>query len=154
MTADRLSPELLSDWLSWAGARLLAMPSGRIKPAEPRACWPDYGTDVFQVLEFRAKLKIRVPAPSKDEIPIMDEILLFPNLCSFIGRRRVLHLRLLTNPVSLRPINSWEKISEKLNTSPERVKRWHTSGIEEVLFKLPEERKRIVCQFFAGDSIF
>lgn len=140
--------ELLINWLSWAGAKLIAMPTERIKPREPKACWPDYATDVFQVLEFRRQIRVRVPAPNKDEIPIMEEILLFPNLCSFVGRRRVLHLRLLTNPVSGRPINSWEKTAARMNTSVDRAKRLHSAAINEVLFKLAPERANFVLQFF------
>lgn len=144
----------LSDWLCWAGAKLIALPAAKIKPAEPRAFWPDYAGDPFQIVEFRRKAKIRVPAPNKDEIPIMEEILLFPNYCSFVLRRRVLHLRLLTNPVTLRPINSWDKVAKRINTSVERSKRLHSAGLQEVIFKLPQCKAAAVADFFAGTVVF
>jgi hypothetical protein len=152
--SGELNTELLQTWLYWAGAKLIAMPTGKIKPAEPRALWPDYAVDPWQVLEFRAQHRIRVPAPSKDEIPIMEEILLFPNYCSLVLRRRVLHLRLLVNPTSGRPINSWDKVAKRINTSVERSKRLHSAGLQEVLFKLPESKSEAVARFFAGISVF
>lgn len=144
-----LDPELLENWLSWAGSKLIALPSERIKPALPKACWPDYEISRFQILEFRKAPKIRVPAPSRDEIPIMETILLFPNYCEFVNRRRVLHLRLLTNPFTMNPINSWNKISKELNSSIMRVQRWHYSGLIEASGKIPLETVNSVSKFFA-----
>lgn len=149
-----ITSELLERWLFWAGAKLIAMPSERIKPAEPKAIWPEYGIDRFQVLEFRNKLRVRIPPPSNDEIPIMDEILLFPNLCEAVNRRRAIHLRLLTNPITLNPINSWNKIAAKLHTSVPKAKRFYYSGITETLAKLPDCRIARITDYFANSTEF
>lgn len=148
----QVSSEILERWLFWAGAKLIAMPAERIKPAQPKAIWPDYAIDRYQILEFRQKIKVRIPPPSNDEIPIMDEILLFPNLCEFVNRRRVIHLRLLTNPVSGNPINSWEKISRILRTSVPRTKRFYYSGITEIGGKLSNEKIAKIGGFFADSG--
>lgn len=144
-----IQAELLERWLFWAGAKLVAMPAERIKPAEPKAIWPEYGIDRYQILEFRQKIRVRIPPPSNDEIPIMDEILLFPNLCEYVNRRRVIHLRLLTNPLTLNPINSWNKIATKINTSVPKAKRFYYSGINETITKLSDCRISRVSDYFA-----
>jgi hypothetical protein len=105
------------------------------------------------VLEFRRKNSFRVSPPSKDEIPIMEEILLFPNYCNFVSRRRVLHIRLQTNPVSLNPIYSWNKTAKILNTSVTKVQRWHSAALEEVIFKAPRDRVSFVSNYFADVEI-
>lgn len=149
MSEREISASILENWLFWAGSRLVALPTERIFPTEPRVCWPDYSVERFQILEFRRNNRIRVSPPSKDEIPIMDEILLFPNLCCFILRRRVIHLRLLTNPVTLNPINSWNKVSKTLATSVPRSKRLYYSGLAEIADKIPPEKIRFIADYFA-----
>ena len=74
-----LSPQELQAWLEWAGARLIAMPGGRTRPAEPHVIWPEYSQEKFEILTFRSALPLRAAAPSSAEIPIVEEILLLPN---------------------------------------------------------------------------
>lgn len=145
----RVDPDLINDWLEWAGARLLASPSNKIKPANPKVIWPDYAQDRFQLLEFRKGLSLRAPPPGASEIPIMETILLLPNLCAEVRTRRVLHLRSLVNPLSYRNINSWSKIAQAIHSNRETVRLLHQKGLEEVSQKVDIAIVCRVSAFFA-----
>jgi len=143
------TPDLINDWLEWAGARLLASPSNKIKPAGPKVIWPDFAQDQFQVLDFRKGLSLRAPPPGPAEIPIMEAILMLPNLCSEVKTRRVLHARCLVNPLTYRNINSWTKIALLIHSNRETVRLLHHKGLTEVSQKVDYA---IVCRisgFFA-----
>lgn len=135
-----LGPEELSRWLEWASARLLATPVTRIKPQEPTTFWPEYSQDKFEIIDFRAKLMLKALAPSSTEIPIMDEILLLPNLCFSPPRRRAVRLRSLVNPINNRHIFSWSRLAEKINSDPKTVRRFYFSGLDEISRKVPPEQ--------------
>jgi hypothetical protein len=145
----RVAPDLISNWLEWAGTRLLASPSTKIKPAGPKVIWPDYALDVYQVLDFRKGLAMRAPAPSASEIPVMEEILLLPNLCSEVRTRRVLHARCLLNPITYRNINSWSKIALLVHSNRETVRLLHQKGLEEVSRKVAYPTVCRISAFFA-----
>jgi hypothetical protein len=144
----RVAPDLVCNWLEWAGTRLLASPSTKIKPAGPKVIWPDYALDVYQVLDFRKGLAMRAPAPSASEIPVMEEILLLPNLCSEVRTRRVLHARCLLNPITLRHINSWQKIARDLHLDPTTARYKHKSGLVEVAEKINNATLARFAYFF------
>jgi len=134
----QLSPQDLQMWLEWAGARMIAMPGGRTKPSEPHVIWPEYSQDKFELLEFRKDNPLRASGPSKDEIPIMDEILTLPRYCTDPFKRRVLQSRALVHPINGRNLYSWGKIARILSRDPKTVKAWHTSGLKEVCNKAPQ----------------
>jgi hypothetical protein len=131
----RLTPDELRVWLEWAGARLIAMPGGRIGPANYKVYWPEFSQETFQVLEFRKIAPLRASAPSKDEIPLVDEILTFPSVCKDIYTRRVLHVRALVHPVNHRYLYKWTRIAELLHTDRQTVRNWHAKGLREVVAK-------------------
>jgi hypothetical protein len=133
----------IQSWLEWAGARLIAMPEPRIKPAEPRVIWPDYAQDSHEVTTFRGKLSLRAAAPAKDEVAMVDKILLLPNICSLPNVRRVLQVRALVHPINYRHLYSWARISKLLHTSNYQVKSWHQKGLIEVASKTP---KSTLCE--------
>lgn len=141
-----LTPVLLQEWLEWAGARLIAMPGRRIAPAEPTVIWPEYNRNAFEVLDFRRGLALRAVAPNKDEIDIVDEILLFPNVCTDVIVRRVLHTRALVHPLNGRHLFPWTRIAKLLSTDHKHVQRWHARGLTEVVAKLETAR---VCRVSA-----
>ena len=141
-----VTPDLICDWLEWAGTRLLASPSNKIKPAGPKVIWPDYALETFQVLDFRVGLALRAPAPASNEIPIMEEILLLPNLCKEVRTRRVLHARCLLNPLTYRNINSWSKIGKMIQSNRETARLIHGKGLVEVSQKVAYP---VVCRISA-----
>lgn len=143
-----ITPDLVSDWLEWAGARLLASPSNKVKPAGPKVIWPDYSQDLFQVLDFRLVNVLRAPAPGAGEIPIMEEILLLPNLCTEVKTRRVLHARCLVNPLSYRNIHSWSKIAMMIHSNRETARQLHEKGLVEVSRKVAPETVCRISAFF------
>ena len=138
-----LSPETLQFWLEWAGARLVAMPGGTNRPNSPRALWPEYSQDKFELVKFRGQLPLRVNGPSKDEILIMDEILLLHNLSEYVVRRRLIHCRSVVHPITGRNIYSWRRIAKLLKSDPKVVHRWYDLGLLEVSRRVPPEQ---VCR--------
>jgi len=127
--------EQLQVWLEWAGARLIAMPEPRIKPAQPRVIWPDYHQDQQEITDFRGKLSLRAGAPAKHEVAMVDKILLLPNVIELPMVRRVVHVRSLVHPINYRHLYSWKRISKLLSTSPWLVKKWHGKGLCEIIRK-------------------
>ena len=147
-----LSPSDLQTWLEWAGARLIAMPGGRIAPAQPHVIWPEYSQETFQVLQFRGGVPLRAAAPSSTEIPIVDEILTFPNVCERDYIRRTLHARSLVHPLNGRYLYKWSRIATLLDVKPTTVKVWHRNGLKEMAEKLEKSRICRVAAFFAEAS--
>lgn len=142
-----LTPNELCRWLEWAGMRLLATPSIRIKPQEPIVAWPEYSQDQFEILNFRAGIVLRSLAPSSTEIPLMDEILLLPNFCFSTNRRRVVRLRTLVDPLNSHYVFSWARIAEKLDSGPRAIKHMYLLGLEEISRKVPPAQ---VCRISAA----
>ena len=132
--------------LEWAGLRLEAISVGKIKPAKPGVIWPEYSQDKFQVLEFRGSNSPRSSGPSSAEIPIMDEILLLPGLCSDKLTRRIIHRRLLINPVSGRYKYRWDEVANYLEMKISSAKFKHKRGLEEIIKKAPRSQ---VCRLAA-----
>jgi hypothetical protein len=122
------------------------MPGPRIGPAKTKVIWPDYAQETFQVLEFRGAMPVRADAPSSQEIPIVDEILLLPNVCAKDYTRRVLHARSLVHPINGRYLYKWTRIAELLAVKPYTARRWYKEGLVEVIKKAPRER---VCRIGA-----
>ena len=142
---SQLTPIELQSWLEWAGARLIAMPGGRVGPKDYRVAWPEFSQDTHEVLKFRNQTPLRVAAPSSAQIPIVDEILALPNVCSRDYIRRVLHIRALVHPIHGRHLYPWTRIAKLLQSSPQLVKSWHAKGLREVVEKAPPDK---VCLIF------
>lgn len=143
-----LTPTDLRTWLEWAGARLIAMPSDRIKPAELKCLWPEYSQDKFQVLEHRPPLSIRAMAPSSKEITIVDEILLLPNLCSSDLTRRIIHARSLVHPIRGHYLHKWSEIALLVRLSRPTVMNRYKNGLKEITEKVDPEKVCRISSFF------
>lgn len=140
-----ITPETLEYWLEWAGARLIAMPGKHIGPEPYRVIWPDFSQETFQVLQFRKGTSLRANAPTNAEIPLVDEILLFPNYCSRINHRRIIHVRSLIHPVNGRNLYSWSRIAKLFHSNPQNIKRMYNSGMNEVCDKLPQSKVCLIA---------
>lgn len=149
-----LDPATLQTWLEWAGARLIAMPGPRTGPKEPKGFWPaEFSQELFQVLEFRKIPPIRAGAPSSTEIPIMEEILLLPNICTLISTRRILHARALIHPIRGTHLFSWEAIAKKISKEEKPMKSYtvkyaHKKGLIEVCKRADPSNVCHILQFF------
>ncbi len=135
-------------WLEWAGAGLNGMPSGRIKPAEPHVIWPEYSQDKFEILDYRVGLQVRAAAPSSAEIPIVDEILLLPNICSWETGRKLLHARSLVHPIHGRYRYNWSDLAKLLKSDRRTVKVWHQRSLVEVAEKVDPAKVCHIAAFF------
>lgn len=152
--SSTLAPSELKIWLEWAGARLIAMSGGKVGPKNYKVAWPDYGQDVFEVLNFRGGVSLRAMAPSSTEISIMEEILLLPNLCEKDYVRRVLHLRALVHPLNGRYLFPWPRISKRLEvTKLSTVKYWHRKGLVEVISKAPKDKVRLISDYIDAAEV-
>jgi hypothetical protein len=132
-----LTPNELQFLLEWAGARLVAIPGPRVGPNGTKVIWPEYSQDQFEVLKFRGEQAIRAGAPSKDEIPIMDEILLLPSFCRRVVVRRTVRLRTLVHPVNNRHLFPWRKIAAILKSDSKTVRNWFSLGLNEIIERAP-----------------
>lgn len=110
-------------WLEWAGIRLIAMPGPRAGPSEFRGFWPDYSQERFEIISFRARIALRVAAPGPSEIPLMEQILLLPNLLQpseserIQMMRKAIRKRTLLHPITERHLFSWARLAKDLETS-------------------------------------
>lgn len=141
-----LDERTLQTWLEWAAVRLIAMPTGRLKPAQPRALWPDYVQDPLRDWDTKRSAQIRALAPSSAEIPIVDVIILLPNYCQMPEVRKVLHWRAQVHPLRGTHLLKWTWIADKLSVKTYTAKRWHKNGLTEVIDKTPKET---VCRIAA-----
>lgn len=137
--SELLDPQTLIVWLEWAGIRLIAMPGGRVGPADYRVFWPDYGQDRFQILHHRAPSAVRVAPPDGRQISIVETILLLPNLCEKPVVRRVLHARSLLHPANMRHLYPWPRIATTLEIKVASAKYMHKVGLQEVCRKVDEQ---------------
>lgn len=135
---EQPNPQTIVLWLEWAAVRLIAMPTGRLRPAEPRAYWPDITQEPLAGLSDLQINRIRALAPSAAEIPIIDEIILLPNLCSKPDVRRVIHWRAQIHPIRHHHLLKWDWISHKLNVHKYTAQRWYKTGLQEVADKAPQ----------------
>ncbi len=151
MTTDAnvlVGPREVQDWLEWAGARLIAMPGAKTRPASPHVVWPEYSQDQYELLAFRRALPIRAAAPTPDEIPMVDLILELPNVCERVIVRRILHTRCLMHPIRLTPIYRWSRIAELLDVKVYTVKRLHAEGLVEAAKKADPNKVYRISAFF------
>jgi hypothetical protein len=137
--AGLVDPQTLQSWLEWAAVRLIAMPAGRLYPDQPKALWPDYVRDSFPGMKICVVNKIRALAPSSTEIPIIDEIILLPNLCTNRDTRRIVHWRCQLHPVRQTHLLTWDWIARKLHVHKYTAQRWYRNGLAEIAEKIPSD---------------
>lgn len=155
-----LTPPRLEEWLEWAGVRLIAMPGKRVGPNGYKISGLEYSQEVFQVLEFRAALPVKVAPPSNMEIPIIEEVLTLPNLIKDVGKRRVVRVRTLLHPINGRHLYKWDRITETLGRingkkiSTASVKYMYKSGLEEICKKIDADKVCSISNTLSNFSFF
>lgn len=150
---DILKPdyqEALELRLAEAGRTLMMLPGGGL-PADPGSCWPDVvqsywdmlgaGTDEASTMEDRihaleqARNAVQLHA-SRQQIDRLDEALGWLLMIPQPHWRKAVMARMLTHPVSERPMYKWSRIARDLGTNPRTVQRWHEKGLKIILVTL------------------
>ncbi|MHB8388168.1 MAG: DUF6362 family protein [Acidobacteriaceae bacterium] len=106
--------------LERAGATLVALPEGRMRPSGVRSAWPDIVHSAIEAYGWQAG-RYRFPCPSAHDISEMDRIFRVVNRLPADRRtwRRIVLLRCLVDPISGRHYWSWRKIGRALGWSGE-----------------------------------
>ena len=133
-----------------AGRTLMTLPMpARGMPAGPRTAWPEYMQKYWDVFghadeddnqdrrEAQAHLinQVRVQASQK-AVDRLDEVLGWLWYIEVSRHRRTVVARMLTHPVSERPVNSWKQIAKAMGADRRTVQRWYEGGIEQIIIGL------------------
>ncbi len=133
---------------------MLPMPADGM-PAGDRAAWPavvqefwdmagkaDEGT-VADRLNALAQVRNRTRLhANREAIDRLDEVLGWMLKIEKPHHRQAVFARMLTHPLSERPVHSWKQIAETLGTSKSAARHWHARGIQEILGNLAEAAKK------------
>jgi hypothetical protein len=136
---NHTTPQEIKHFLEWAGQRILALPARNLYPQNFRSFWPDYPDDKHTAYGY-SNTKLRPPAPSKDEIPLVDEILQLVLMVPIEKQRRILNARALISPINGRYLFPWSKISVLLRSDPRTIKTLHRKGLEFIAIRVEDER--------------
>lgn len=147
----RPEPAEVNTWLEWAGGKLLSLGTQSPGPKSYRVAWPDFPDDVNTAFGYTDP-KLRVPKPSKDEIPIMDEILLLPLVVGNVTTRRIIHARLLVTPLGGRHLYPWTRLAKLLHTDRRTVAHRHAQGLVEISEHAEPTKICLIFSFFASTS--
>jgi hypothetical protein len=129
--------------LEEAGAILMALPTGaRDRPSVKLTWWPLARLTFSDAIGREFKPRVRWAAPSADAIDRMDEALTWLPLIGEIAKRRVAAARLLTHPLTGKPIYSYGRISETTGLHRSTVQRWWEDGCGEIAERLTREAQR------------
>ncbi len=134
-----LEPKEVQSWLEWAGVRLLSLQVPRAHPQGFRSYWPDYPHDKNTAYGY-TNIRLRPPPPSKDDIPLIDEIFSLILLTPNIIERRVLNSRALIRPINQRYLYSWRKIALMIASDPKTAKSIHRKGLEKIAAEVARDR--------------
>jgi hypothetical protein len=148
------STDELEQWLEWAGTRLIAMPGPRVGPSESTGWWPDYSQDRYEVIEFRARIALRIAAPSGSEIELMEEILYLPSLIG-VGVnehdcevRRVVRRRILLHPITNRRLWQWDRLAKEHKRSQVTLRTWYKKGLSQICRRISGDKTTSIRKQF------
>lgn len=138
-----------------AGRTLMMLPMpARGMPAQERSAWPDYARrywDVFghaeqdeseteerREIEAQQINRTRIQASHK-AVQRLDEVLGWLWYIEKPRHRRAVAARMLTNPISERPVHSWRQIARTMQADHRTVRRWYSGGVEAIIVGLARE---------------
>ncbi len=130
---------------------MLPMPKNGL-PADSQAVWPDV-LQLFWDLagpaeegsvaerqealaQARNYIRLRASAAAIDRL---DEVLGWLLMIDVPCHRKSVMARMMTHPVSERPLYKWNRIADALGTNSRTVKRWREKGIQTIFERLAEE---------------
>jgi len=151
---SKLPTNELEQWLEWAGTRLIAMPGPRVGPSESTGWWPDYSQDRFEIIEFRARIALRVAAPGPHEIGLMEEILDLPSLIGNNANdhdcqvRKIVRRRTLLHPITNRRLWHWGRLADEYGKSQNTLRSWYNKGLSQICRRLPDDEARSIQKQF------
>ncbi len=127
--------------------QMLPMPKGGM-PQGDGAAWPDVLQDSWDIEEpgdieaqqtalAAARNRVILRA-GREAIQRLDEVLEWLMLIPKDKPhwRKAVMGRMLTHPVSERPVHSWAKIAVNMGTNESTVRYWHGCGVQLILDKL------------------
>lgn len=133
-----------------AGRTLMTLPMpARGMPSGPKSSWPDHVQSFWDVFgyaeqddteerwEVQAHLinRVRVQASQK-AVDRLDEVLGWLWYIETPCHRRAVVARMLTHPVSERPVHSWKDIAKKMGADRRTVQRWYEGGVKQIIVGL------------------
>jgi hypothetical protein len=96
--------------LTEAGKTIIALPATGTRPGGVRSCMPDYIYEYMDIGNW-TEIVLRTPKPTPAQIQRMDEVLQdWIPLITDHRDRRIVQMRILTNPVTEKPLFKWARI--------------------------------------------
>lgn len=141
-----MAPQDLQDVLEWASARLLALPSQKVKPSDTKVIWPEYDQDKWEIIEFRERIALRCLAPDKDEIPLMEQALSLPNFLPNPEWRRLIRKRCLVNPLSNTHIYTWMDLGVLFSMKRFSIRARYKKELSRLALLIPQDKRGLVSQ--------
>ena len=115
-------------------------------PAGERAAWPEVAQEFWDIvgkadkgsIEERqhalAQVRNRTQLhANREAITRLDEVLGWLLMIELSYRRKTVSARMLTHPVSERPVHSWTRIAETMGTNRRTARRWYAEGVQDIL---------------------
>ena len=135
-----------------AGRTLMMLPlPPRAMPSDARSAWPDvlqkFWDQAGVADEGSVEERLEVLAlvhnttnlhASRAAVNRLDEVLALLLMIDQPHHRKAVFARMLTHPVSERPVYSWKQIAKTLGATKSAVRHWRERGIQEILEKLAE----------------
>jgi hypothetical protein len=119
--------------LTEAGATLFALPIPMFaRPSVKMTWWPLAKVTFSDAIGQHFKPRVTYPQPSAARIDAMDEALTWLPLVANVPKRRIVAARLLTHPVSGKPIHSFGAIADATGLHRATAQRWWEDGVEEI----------------------
>ena len=118
-----------------AGMTLMALRASAPGPHGYRSQWPDTVQCVWTAYAAQ-DARLSWPVPSADAIDRMDVVLTWLLAIDDPVCRRVVAVRMLTHPLSGRPIMSYGRIAKAHGVSRWTVKRWFEQGVDQIVRKV------------------
>lgn len=130
--------------LEEAGATLLCIPAGRFsRPLMRTASWAEIARLFGDMTgELAAPEKRAWPTPSAARIAAMDDALPWLLLIAEEGPRKLTAARLLTHPISGKPLYSWRKLAATTGVHRETLARWYENACDEIAVALTRAANR------------
>jgi hypothetical protein len=138
--------------LEWAGSKLLQIPIKNPKPAEGGVYWPQIIPEETDKKSWdkNSPRPLKLGMPSLSEQKLMDEILNLVLTVNDVIKRRIIHARLLVNPVTNHNCYSWKQIALILNVSPKTCYNFFKRGLSEIITKVDNAKLQQMYKTYKG----